>query len=90
MLAITLRRNGTRLDAGVRVLVQRPQHPKVAQPDSRVGVDVGVRRLATVADADGVVIERVENPRPLDAALRQLRHVSRARSRCVEGSRRCG
>ncbi|MFQ2879685.1 IS607 family element RNA-guided endonuclease TnpB [Mycobacterium kansasii] len=88
VLAITVRRNGTRLDAGVRVLVQRPQQPKVAQPDSRVGVDVGVRRLATVADADGVVIERVENPRPLDAALGQLRHVSRARSRCVKGSRR--
>ena len=60
----------------------------VAQPGSRVGVDVGVRRLATVADADGVVIEQVENPRPLDAALRELRHLCRARSRCTKGSRR--
>jgi putative transposase len=88
VLAISVRRNGTRLDASVRVLVQRPQQPRVALPDSRVGVDVGVRRLATVADADGVVIERVENPRPLDAALRELRQVSRARSRCTKGSRR--
>jgi putative transposase len=53
-----------------------------------VGVDVGVRRLATVATVDGTVIEQVANPRPLDAVLRELRHVSRARSRCVKGSRR--
>ena len=88
VLAITVRRNGTRLDASVRVLMQRPQQPGVANPGSRVGVDVGVRRLATVATAEGAVIERVDNPRPLDAALRELRHVSRARSRCVKGSRR--
>ncbi|WP_084260181.1 IS607 family element RNA-guided endonuclease TnpB, partial [Mycobacterium avium] len=88
VLAISVRRNGTRIDASVRVVVQRPQQAKVARPDSRVGVDVGVRRLATVADADGTVIDRVPNPRPLDAALRELRHVSRARSRCVKGSRR--
>jgi putative transposase len=87
VLAITVRRNGTRLDASVRVLVQRPQQPYVGRPDSRVGVDVGVRRLATVADADGNVIEQVPNPRPLDAALAQLRHVSRARSRCTKDSR---
>jgi putative transposase len=88
VLAISVRRNGTRLDASVRVLVQRPRHTHVALPGSRVGVDVGVRRLATVADTDGVVIEQVANPRPLDAVLRELRHVSRARSRCTKGSRR--
>jgi putative transposase len=87
VLAISLRRNGTRLDASVRVVVQRPQQPKVAQPQSRVGVDVGVRRLATVANADGVVLEQVPNPRPLDTALRELRQLSRARSRCTNGSR---
>jgi putative transposase len=88
VLAITVRRNGTRLDASVRVLVQRPQQPKVARPGSRVGVDVGVRRLATVANEDGTVLEQVPNPRPLDAALKELRHASRARSRCTKGSRR--
>ncbi len=87
VLAISLRRNGTRLDASVRVLVQRPQQPKVAHPQSRVGVDVGVRRLATVATSAGTVIEQVENPRPLDAALRELRQLCRARSRCTKGSR---
>lgn len=88
VLAISVRRNGTRLDATVRVLVQRPQQPGVALPGSRVGVDAGVRRLATVATADGAVIEHVANPRPLDAALKELRHVCRARSRCTKGSRR--
>jgi putative transposase len=43
--------------------------------------------LATVATADGTVIERVENPRPLETALRALRQISRARSRCTQGSR---
>ena len=56
MLAISVRRNGTRFDASVRVLVARPQQPNVALPKSRVGVDVGVRRLATVASADGAVL----------------------------------
>lgn len=88
VLAISVRRNGTRLDASVRVLVQRPQQPSVMLPGSRVGVDVGVRRLATVANADGVVMETVPNPRPLDTALHELRRVSRARSRCAKGSRR--
>ena len=88
VLGISVRRNGARLDASVRVLIQRPQQPGVRLPESRVGVDVGVRRLATVATADGVVIERVDNPRPLEAALRGLRQVSRARSRCTKGSRR--
>ncbi|HEU0190959.1 MAG TPA: IS607 family element RNA-guided endonuclease TnpB [Mycobacterium sp.] len=87
VLAVSVRRNGTRIDASVRVLVQRPQRPGVAQPGSRVGVDVGVRRLATVVTDTGEVLEQVPNPRPLDAALRELRHVSRARSRCVKGSR---
>lgn len=88
ILAIGVRRNGTRLDATVRVLVQRPQQAGVVLPDSRVGVDVGVRRLATVATAGGVVIDQVANPRPLEGVLRELRHVSRARSRCTKGSRR--
>jgi putative transposase len=88
VLAISVRRNGARLDASVRVCVQRPQQPGVALAGSRVGVDVGVRRLATVATSDGTVIEQVENPRPLDAALRGLRQLCRARSRATKGSRR--
>jgi putative transposase len=88
VLAISVRRNGTRLDASVRVLVQRPQQPSAALPGSRVGVDVGVRVLATVANSNGEVIERVPNPRPLQAALKELRHLSRRKSRRSSGSRR--
>jgi hypothetical protein len=36
----------------------------------------------------GEVIERVPNPRPLETALRELRHLSRERSRRTQGSRR--
>ena len=38
--------------------------------------------------ADGEVIERVPNPRPLEAALKELRHLCRERSRRTRGSRR--
>jgi putative transposase len=34
------------------------------------------------------VLEQVPNPRPLDAALKELRRLCRARSRCTKGSRR--
>jgi putative transposase len=88
VLAISVRRNGTRLDASVRVVVQRPQQAGVALPGSRVGVDLGVRRVATVANADGAVIQQFDNARPLDAALRELRRACRARSRCTKSSRR--
>jgi putative transposase len=44
--------------------------------------------LATVASSDGEILQRVPNPRPLEAALRQLRHLSRERSRRTRGSRR--
>ena len=48
---------------------------------------MGVRVLATVATSGSVVIERVPNPRPLEAALQGLRHLSRERSRRTPGSR---
>jgi putative transposase len=86
ILAATVSRKGTRLVVAFRVLIQRPVRPRVAMPDSRVGVDVGVRVLATVASSEGQVIERVPNPRPLEAALKELRHLSRERSRRTRGS----
>jgi putative transposase len=88
ILAVTVSRKGTRLMAAFRVLVQRPQQPGTALPGSRAGVDVGVRVLATVATAGGEVIARVANPRPLEAALKELRHLGRERSRRIPGSRR--
>jgi putative transposase len=88
ILAVTVSRKGIRLVAAFRVLVHRPVRSRVRDPVSRVGVDVGVRVLATVASSGGQVIERVPNPRPLEAALRELRHLSRERSRRTRGSRR--
>jgi putative transposase len=88
ILAVTVSRKGTRLIAAFRVLVQRPQQSHVANPDSRVGVDVGMRVLATVANSHGEVIERIANPRPLETALKELRHLSRRKSRRSSGSRR--
>ncbi len=88
ILAVTVSRKGTRLIAAVRVLIQRPLQPRAALPGSRVGVDVGVRVLATVATPDGEVIQRVPNPRPLETALKELRRLSRERSRRTRGSAR--
>jgi putative transposase len=88
ILAATVSRRGTRLVAAFRVLVQRPIQPRVTMPGSRVGVDVGVRVLATVASSGGELLERVPNPRPLETALKELRHLSRERSRRTWDSRR--
>ena len=88
ILAVTVSRKGARLVAAFRVLVRRPHRAGVAAPGSRVGVDVGVRVLVTVASSGGEVIERVPNPRPLEAALKQLRRLCRERSRRARGSRR--
>ncbi|MGH3501648.1 MAG: IS607 family element RNA-guided endonuclease TnpB [Nocardioidaceae bacterium] len=87
ILAATISRKGARLVVAFRVLIQRPIQPKVAAPASRVGVDVGVRVLATVANQYGLVLEQVSNPRPLEAALKELRHPGRQRSRRTIGSR---
>ena len=85
ILAASVSRKGARLVVAFRVLVQRPQQPRTPR-QSRVGVDVGVRVLATVAGDTGQVLERVQNPRPLEAALKELRHLGRERSRRNVGS----
>jgi putative transposase len=85
ILAVTVRRRGTRIFATFRVLVsRRPRTP--ALPESVVGVDVGVRRLATVAAQDGNVLDVDDNPRALDRHMAELRHLYRARSRRKPGS----
>ena len=87
ILAVTVSRKGTRIVAAFRVLVSRPQQPCVTDLGSAVGVDVGVRVLATVGASDGTVLERVPNPRALEAALKEIRHLGRERSRRAPGSR---
>jgi len=85
ILTVTVRRKGLRVFAIFRVLVSR-RFRTPAQPDSVAGVDVGIRRLATVAAPDGTVLQVVPNPRALDQHLAELRHACRARSRRKEGS----
>lgn len=87
VLAATVSRKGRRVVVAFRVVVSRPQRPRVTRPDSTVGVDVGVRVLATVATAEGAIVERVPNPRALASVLNELRHLGRERSRRTAGSR---
>jgi putative transposase len=87
ILAVTLRRQGTRIVASLRVALLRPQQAS-NHSASKVGVDVGVRVLATVADADGGIVERAPNPAPLNRELANLRRLNRQRSRRTKGSRR--
>ena len=70
----TIRRRGTRIEIVFAVDIARPQSTnQVSDPASVVGVDVGVRRLATVADADGDILARHPNPRALDCVLDEIR-----------------
>ncbi|MFF3873737.1 IS607 family element RNA-guided endonuclease TnpB [Streptomyces sp. NPDC001978] len=62
---------------------------KVARPDIAVGIDLGVKTLAVMADSTGEIRE-VANPRHLDAALKQLRRASRTVSRRRSPDRRTG
>jgi putative transposase len=62
---------------------------RVARPDVAVGIDLGVKTLAVMADSTGEIRE-VANPRHLDAALEQLRHASRTVSRRRGPDRRTG
>jgi putative transposase len=86
VLGVTVSRQGERIIAAVRVIVARPQRARVARPDSVVGVDVGVRRLATVATSKEVIGE-LANPRALEHRLDELRRLQRQRARRTRGSR---
>jgi putative transposase len=87
ILAVTVSRRGTRIVAKLRVELLRPQQAS-NRSGSKVGVDVGARVLATVADTDGTILDRVPNPAPLAQELANLRRLNRQRSRRSPGSRR--
>ncbi len=86
ILGVTVSRQGERIIAAVRVAVARPQQAGVAQSDSTVGIDVGVRRLATVATTSEVIGE-LANPRALEHRLAELRRLQCQRARRTRGSR---
>ena len=83
ILAATVKREGHRLFIVFGAEVQRWSVEVPASPHGRVGIDLGVRRLATVASADGTVVEVVENPRSLERELKELSALYRGRSRCT-------
>jgi putative transposase len=87
VLSVTVSAKGERIVAAVRVSVARPQQAGVTNPDSVVGIDVGVRRLATVATTNEVIGE-LANPRALEHRLKELRRLCRQRCRRTRGSRR--
>ena len=87
ILGVTVSRQGERIIAAVRVSVVRPQQAGVIQPDSVIGVDVGVRRLATVATTAEVIGE-LANPHALENRLKELRRLQRQRCRRTRGSGR--
>ncbi|WP_406368636.1 IS607 family element RNA-guided endonuclease TnpB [Streptomyces sp. NBC_00647] len=62
---------------------------RVARPGVAVGIDLGIKTLAVMADSTGEIRE-VSNPRHLDAALKRLRRVSRTVSRRRGPDRRTG
>lgn len=62
---------------------------RVARPGAAVGVDLGVKTLAVMADSAGEIRE-VPNPRHLDTMLRSLRRASRVVSRRQSPDRRTG
>ena len=74
-----MKHDGARWYATVVCEVPEPEAKEVG---AVVGVDVGLRRLATVHDGESFKV--IENPRPLKAALRKLRKINRR----ISGSRR--
>lgn len=68
---------------------QRHELVRVARPDAVVGIDLGIKTLAVLADSDGVLGEE-PNPRHLDRAQKQLRRASRVVSRRLGPDRRTG
>jgi putative transposase len=67
----TVQRQGSRWYVSFTV-VRSPKRRRVRRPGTVVGVDVGLRHLATLSTG-----ERVENLRPLQASLRRLRRLQR-------------
>ncbi|MEU6012837.1 IS607 family element RNA-guided endonuclease TnpB [Streptomyces sp. NPDC047515] len=68
---------------------EKHQLVKVARPDTAVGIDLGIKTLAVLADSDGALAME-PNPRHLDRAQKQLRRAGRVLSRRQGPDRRTG
>ena len=82
VLSMTVERKGDRLFASFSVDVVRWKSKRTDSGIPRIGIDVGVRRLATVGTPEEV-LEVVENRKPLEASLKKLQKLYRDRSRCT-------
>ncbi|MFG2296299.1 IS607 family element RNA-guided endonuclease TnpB [Streptomyces sp. NPDC048603] len=88
ILSATVRHERGRWFASFQAEVKRDL-VRVERPDVAVGIDLGVKTLAVMADSTGE-IRTVANPRHYDAALRHLRRASRTVSRRQGPDRRTG
>lgn len=83
-MSATVRRDGGRWHVSFTVEVERAERVPT-QPQSVVGVDVGIKHLAVLSTG-----ELVDNPRHLMAAQQRMRSLGRALSRKTGPDRRTG
>ncbi|MET8807097.1 IS607 family element RNA-guided endonuclease TnpB [Streptomyces sp. NPDC004546] len=88
ILSATVRHERGRWFVSFQVEVAR-EITRVARPDVAVGIDLGVKALAVMADSTGE-IRTVANPGHYDHALKRLRRASRVVSRRHGPDRRTG
>ncbi|MFG3293497.1 IS607 family element RNA-guided endonuclease TnpB [Streptomyces sp. NPDC048179] len=88
ILSATVRHERGRWFVSFQAEVKRDLE-RVARPDMAVGIDLGVKTLAVMADSTGEIRE-VPNPGHLTTALKQLRRASRVVSRRRGPDRRTG
>lgn len=82
ILSATISERAGRWFVSVLVEVEQPEYTGTKDKKDVVGVDLGIKTLATVSD--GTVYE---NPKALTSRLRKLRRLQRAVARKVKGSR---
>jgi putative transposase len=80
LMSATVSRTADRWYVSLAVRIETTSLPCENQA-GRVGVDLGVKHLATLSTG-----EKIEGPKPLKAALRQLRRVNRQLARRVKYS----
>ncbi|MER7842309.1 IS607 family element RNA-guided endonuclease TnpB, partial [Streptomyces sp. NPDC096040] len=88
LLSATVRHECGRWFVSFQVEVKR-DIARVARPDVAVGIDLGVKTLAVMADSTGE-IRQVPNPNHYDSLRKELRHASRIVSRRQGPNRRTG
>ncbi|MER5602618.1 IS607 family element RNA-guided endonuclease TnpB [Streptomyces sp. NPDC002265] len=88
ILSATVRHERGRWYVSFQAEVKR-ELERVTRPDVAVGIDLGIKSLAVMADSTGE-IRTIDNSRHLDTALKQLRRASRTVSRRRGPDRRTG